>query len=118
MSDAKHLDRLLQGFVDGGLPGCALQISQRGKTIYEGYFGCADIESGKPVTRDSVFRMASMSKIPLYTVMMMLYERGKCLLTDPIWKYLPEWKNMNGIKAAGACVIAVAVVLLVIFVLI
>ena len=95
MSDTKHLDRLLQGFVDGGLPGCALQISQRGKTIYEGYFGCADIESGKPVTRDSVFRMASMSKIPLYTVMMMLYERGKCLLTDPIWKYLPEWKNMK-----------------------
>ena len=53
MSDAKHLDRLLQGFVDGGLPGCALQISQRGKTIYEGYFGCADIESGKPIASDA-----------------------------------------------------------------
>ena len=36
---------------------------------------------------------ASMSKIPLYTVMMMLYERGKFLLTDPIGDYLPEWKT-------------------------
>lgn len=34
-----------------------------------------------------------MSKIPLYTVMMMLYERGKFLLTDPIGDYLPEWKT-------------------------
>ncbi len=93
MSDAKALDSLLQSFVDGGLPGCALQISQRGKTIYEGYCGYADIENKVPVTRDSLFRQASMSKIPLYTVMMMLYERGKCLLTDPIWLYLPEWKH-------------------------
>ena len=95
MSNAKNLDRLLQGFVDGGLPGCALQISQRGKTIYEGYFGYADREAGKPVTSESVFRMASMSKLPLYTVMMMLYVQGKCLLTDPIYLYLPEWKDMK-----------------------
>ena len=95
MSNVKDLDQLLQSFVDGGLPGCALQISQRGRTLYEGYFGSADREAGTPVTRESVFRMASMSKIPLYTVMMMLYEKGKCLLTDPIWLYLPEWKDMK-----------------------
>ena len=95
MSNVKDLDQLLQSFVDGGLPGCALQISQRGRTLYEGYFGSADREAGTPVTRESVFRMASMSKIPLYTVMMMLYEKGKCLLTDPIWLYLPEWKDMT-----------------------
>ena len=89
MSGYQNLENLLRSFVDGGLPGCAIQIAQKGKTLYEGYFGCADIESGAPVTRDSVFRMASMSKLPLYTVMMMLYERGKCLLTDPIWLYLP-----------------------------
>ena len=93
MSGFEKLDALLQGFVDGGLPGCALQIAQRGKTIYEGYFGYADLENRAPVTKDSVFRMASMSKLPLYTVMMMLYERGKCLLTDPISLYLPEWKD-------------------------
>ena len=95
MPDFTHLEDLLRGFVDGGLPGCAIQIAQRGRTLYEGYFGYADIEKKTPVTKTSLFRMASMSKLPLYTVMMMLYERGKCLLTDPIWLYLPEWKDMK-----------------------
>ena len=95
MATYRDLEALLQGFVEDGLPGCAVQIAQRGKTLYEGYFGYSDIENEVPVTRDSVFRMASMSKIPLYTVMMILYEQGKYLLTDPIWKYLPEWKKMK-----------------------
>ena len=91
MSTFKDLDRLLQGFVDNGLPGCTLHVTQRGKMIYEGYFGWADIEDRVPVSDRSVFRMASMSKLPLYTTMMMLYERGKYLMTDPVGRYLPEW---------------------------
>lgn len=90
MSTIKDLDRLLQGFVDGGLPGCSLQIAQRGKTLYEGYFGYADMEAKTPVTERSIFRQASMSKIPLYVTMMMLYERGKFLLTDPIYNFFPN----------------------------
>ena len=93
MANFKQLDSLLQSFVDNGLPGCSLQIAQRGETIYEGYFGYADIETKAPVTRDSIFRQASMSKIPLYTTAMMLYEKGKFLLTDPISDFLPEWKD-------------------------
>lgn len=93
MANFKQLDSLLQSFVDNGLPGCSLQIAQHGETIYEGYFGYADMETKAPVTRDSIFRQASMSKIPLYTVAMMLYEKGKFLLTDPIYDFLPEWKD-------------------------
>jgi len=93
MAKFSDLDKLLQGFVDGGLPGCGMQITQKGKTIYEGYFGYSDIESRKPVTSKSVFRMASMSKIPLYTTLMMLFERGKFLFSDPIYMFFPEWKN-------------------------
>lgn len=95
MSTFHDLEALLQGFVDGGLPGCAIKISQRGKALYEGYFGSADREANKPVTADSLFRMASMSKIPLYTVMMMLFEKGKYLMTEPVGRYLPEWQNMK-----------------------
>ena len=91
MSTFKDLDRLLQGFTDSGLPGCTLHVTQRGKLIYEGCFGWSDIENRVPVTERSVFRMASMSKLPLYTVMMMLYERGKYLMTEPVSRYLPEW---------------------------
>ena len=95
MANFSDLDALLQGFVDGGLPGCSCQIAQNGKTIYENYFGYADIEGKKPVTKDSMFRMASMSKLPLYITCMILFERGKFLLTDPLHRYLPEWTNLK-----------------------
>ena len=95
MATYKDLDNLLREFADGGVPGCALQIAQKGKTIYEGYFGYSDIDEKTPVTKDSVFGLASMSKIPLYTVMLMLYERGLFNLTDPISNYFPEWKDMK-----------------------
>lgn len=93
MSTVKDIDKLLQGFVDDGLPGCGLQITQRGKTIYEGYFGYADVKAKSPLTKKSIFRQASLSKLPLYTVLMMLYERGLFLMTDPIYKFFPEWKD-------------------------
>lgn len=93
MATAKDIDRLLESFVERGLPGCSLKVMQRGETLYEGYFGYTDLTGMTPVTRDSLFRQASMSKIPLYTAMMMLYERGRFLLTDPVGDYLPEWKT-------------------------
>lgn len=95
MSTTKDLDQLLQSYVENELPGCGLKVMQRGKVLYEGYFGSADVENKVPVTAASVFRQSSMSKIPMYTTMMMLYEQGKCLLSDPISKYLPEWKDMK-----------------------
>lgn len=93
MSTRKDVDKLLKSFIDRGLPGCSLHVVQRGKTLYEGYFGVTDIKTKKKVDANSVFRLASMSKIPLYTVLMMLFEQGKFLMTDPISKYMPEWKS-------------------------
>ncbi|MDD6678414.1 MAG: serine hydrolase [Firmicutes bacterium] len=93
MARTTDLDRLLETFLQEGLPGCGLKVAQNGKTLYEGYFGYGDVEKKVPVTDRSVFRIASMSKIVLYTTMMMLYERGKFLLTDPISRYLPQWKE-------------------------
>lgn len=93
MSTSRDLDALLQGFVDGGLPGCGLKIVCQGETIYEGYFGYSDLDTRAPVTERSVFRQASTSKLPLYTAAMMLYEQGKFLLTDPLYEFLPEYRE-------------------------
>lgn len=93
MSTGKNVDELLKNFIERGLPGCSLHVVQRGKTLYEGYFGVTDLKTKKKVDENSVFRLASMSKIPLYTVLMMLFEQGKFLMTDPIGDYLPEWKS-------------------------
>ena len=60
MSTIRELDLLLQGFVDKGLPGCGLEVRQRGNVIYEGYFGYADCEAQTKISRPSVFRQASL----------------------------------------------------------
>lgn len=93
MSDFRAVDKLLQSFVDGGLPGCSLHIAKDGETLYEGYFGYSDVEKKIPVTDESLFRQASMSKLPLYTTLMILYEQGKFLLSDPIYDFFPEWRH-------------------------
>jgi CubicO group peptidase (beta-lactamase class C family) len=72
MSNFRHLDELLQKYVDDGLPGCSCVIAKRGDILYENYFGWADIENGKKLTRGNVFRQASLTKVAMYTAAMML----------------------------------------------
>lgn len=95
MSTAKEMDALLRRFTEEGLPGCGLKITRHGETVYEGYFGVSDLETEKPVTQNSVFRQASTSKLPLYIAAMMLYEQGKFLLTDPLYDFLPEYRESH-----------------------
>ena len=73
MSDFKNLDRLLQKYVDDGLPNCSCMIAKKGEILYENYFGWADKENTVPLTADHVFRQASLTKIAMYTTGMMLY---------------------------------------------
>lgn len=94
MSDFKDLDLLLEDFVKKGPAGCGCMVMQDGKVLYEGYHGYADLDSKKPITADTVFRQYSMTKIAIYTACMMLLEQGKILLTDPVYEYFPEWKDM------------------------
>ena len=93
MADFKALDALLQKFVDDGLPGCSCVIAQKGKILYENYFGYSDIENKVPLTAENVFRQASLTKVAEYTLGMMLYEKGLFNMTDPLYEYFPEWKN-------------------------
>lgn len=96
MADFKHMDELLQSFVENqklGPAGCGCAVAQRGKILYEGYFGYSDIEKKIPITEKSIYRQYSMTKIAIYTTLMMLYEKGKFLLNDPIYDFFPEWRH-------------------------
>ena len=93
MADFSKLDRLLQDFCKDKVPGCGVVVMKDGEILHESYAGYADIEKGIPVTEHSLFRQASSTKLLTYAIAMMLYEEGKFLLTDPLYEYLPDWKN-------------------------
>lgn len=93
MAKWKDLDELLRRFTDGTIPGCACAVMREGELVYEGYAGYADVEKKAPVTERSLFRQASTTKLFTYVIGMMLYEQGKFLFTDPLYEYLPEWRN-------------------------
>lgn len=93
MADFKELDRLLQQYIDDGLPNCSCIIAKKGEILYENYFGWADREAGIRLSADHVFRQASLTKIAMYTTAMMLYEQGRFLMSDPLYEYFPEFRN-------------------------
>ncbi|OPJ57905.1 serine hydrolase domain-containing protein [Clostridium oryzae] len=93
MGSFKSLDELLKSFCEDGPAGASCIVNQDGNTLYEGYFGYADLENRMAIDEDTIFRIFSMTKVITCTAALMLYERGKFLLTDPIEEYLPEFKN-------------------------
>ncbi len=72
----RDMDALLQRFVENGPAGCGCAIARKGEILYEGYFGYANKERKLPVTENTVYRQYSMTKIAIYTLCMMLFEKG------------------------------------------
>lgn len=71
-------------------PGCALGVIRNGEFIYRRAYGMADLEHGIPLTADSVFYLASLSKQFTAASIALLVQQGKLSLDDEIQKYLPE----------------------------
>ncbi|MBI3683263.1 MAG: beta-lactamase family protein [Acidobacteria bacterium] len=70
-------------------------IARRGKIGYFETYGFQDKESAKPMPKDAIFRIYSMTKAITGVAVMTLYEEGKFFLTDPLSKYLPEFASMR-----------------------
>jgi CubicO group peptidase (beta-lactamase class C family) len=85
-----RMDHMLQNAIDENqIPGAAALIARNGKIIYYKAFGMADNRTGRTLTRDDIFRIASQTKAITSTAVMMLWEQGLFRLDDPISKYLP-----------------------------
>jgi len=80
---------------DNDFPGMVGIIARQGKIVYYETFGQADKESGKPMRKDAIFRIYSMTKAITGVAVMTLYEEGRFSLTDPVSNYLPEFKDMK-----------------------
>ncbi|HEY5772745.1 MAG TPA: serine hydrolase domain-containing protein, partial [Chitinophagaceae bacterium] len=75
------------------LNGATAIILRNGKIVYYKSFGFANKQQNIPMKNDNIFRIASMTKPIISVAAMMLFEDGKFLLTDPISKFIPEFKN-------------------------
>ena len=86
-------DRINEGVKNNELPGAVVLIARNGKIVMFDSFGFRDKEAKVPMTNDTIFRIASMTK-PIVTVgAMMLAEEGKLSLADPVSKYIPAFAD-------------------------
>ncbi len=94
----------------GMFPGFVTLVYQHGQIVHEYSSGLMNIKDNLPVQKDTIFRIYSMSKPLTCTALMMLFEEGKFFLDEPIFPYIPEFKDMmvyvgmddNGIKLEAA----------------
>ena len=100
--DPAAIDAALSGMVEAGnLVGVSALVYERGREVYFGAFGMADRENDKPMSRDTVVQIFSMTKPVVGVALMKLYERGKFKLDEPLATYLPEFADVQVYAGAG-----------------
>ena len=89
------LQNTLSRFVEAGqIAGCAVRVMRNDEVAYEGSFGYADIaKKEKMSSENTIFPIASMSKVITVAGIMRLYEQGLFKMWDPVSEYLPGFKN-------------------------
>lgn len=88
-----------------GIPGCDCVVYQNHKPVFRHMTGYADKGRTKPISNKTVYWIYSVSKLITCTAVMQLVEGGSLALDDPVYKYLPEYKDMKvklklGVKPA------------------
>ena len=91
------IQNTLSRFVESGqIAGCAVRVMRNDRVFYEGSFGYADIEKKvKMSSENTIFPIASMSKVITVAGIMQLYEQGLFKMWDPVSEYLPGLKNLK-----------------------
>jgi methyl acetate hydrolase len=102
-SAAAGIDAALQGAVKrNDVPGVVVLITDRRGVRYQGAFGVADVSTGRALTADALFRIASMTKAITSVAAMQLIEQGRFGLDDPVEKFLPELANLKVFESFDA----------------
>ena len=76
-------------------PGLAIAVVCRGTVVFEGAYGTADAATGEPLTPDSVFRLASITKTVTGAMLLKLADEGRLTLDDPLAAYLPDFPGAH-----------------------
>jgi CubicO group peptidase (beta-lactamase class C family) len=79
----------------GQYPGAVMLVARNGRIVYFETVGQLDPAGGKPMTKDAIFRLYSMTKPYTSVAIMMLMEEGRLRMTDPVSRYLPAFANLQ-----------------------
>ncbi len=86
----------------GRIPGAVIAIARRGKLVALDAYGFRDKAANVPMTTDTIFNIASMTKPMTAVGALLLYEQGKLLIDDPLAKYFPKFSSMKvAVRDAG-----------------
>ena len=96
---AAHFDRYVD---EGKLPGYLMLVARRGKAAYFHRYGLRDVEAGRPIERDTIFRIYSMTKPITSVAALMLFERGLLQLDDPVSEFIPAFKQLEVFESGDA----------------
>jgi CubicO group peptidase (beta-lactamase class C family) len=92
----KRIDDFLDGEVASGkIPGAIVLIQRHGRPVYFKTFGARDVDTRVPMTADTIFPIHSVTKTITSVAAMMLVDRGRIALADPVSKYIPSFAGMK-----------------------
>ena len=94
LQQSRASDRVVTALAPADQPGCSAAVAVDGTVLWAGAGGLADVNAGIPVTTETRFDIASVSKQFTATAILMLQREGKLTLADPIANYvdgLPDW---------------------------
>ncbi len=111
--DERHLERITEHFEHryvstGKIAGCQITVARGDHVAYHRSLGLMDRERDKPVAEDTIWRIYSMTKPITSIALMQLFERGLFLLTDPVDRYIPSWKDLKVATVKGDRVVGLA----------
>ena len=89
----EHLERSY--IAPGKIAGCQVAVARHGHLAYFRSLGSMDLERGKAMADDAIFRIYSMTKPITSVALMTLYERGYFQLNDPVSRFFPAWKGQR-----------------------
>src|ERR1051326_8165789 len=88
----RRIHQAMQRHIDAGdLSGAVTLVTRKGRIAHFEAHGLMDLEMKRPMTKDAIFRLASMSKPITAVAILILMEEGKIRLTDPVSRFLPEF---------------------------
>ena len=98
--DERRLERITEHiqtrYIDPGrIAGCQVAVVRHGHVGYFRSFGVRDRERSAPVAEDTIWRIYSMTKPITGVALMSLYERGMFQLSDPVSRFIPEWRDLK-----------------------